>query len=451
MAQPPDSFGALDAIERPRTSFPPLSPPILETSGRTVETPVSARRRTHTLRFLLAAFGPGIMVMLADTDAGSIVTASQSGAQWGYRMIPPLIALVAVLYLVQEMTVRLGIVTGKGHGELIRERFGTGWACLSVGTLFLAAMGALVTEFAAISGVGQLFGVPPLVAVGMAVGTLIVLGLTSSYGRVERVGIAVGLFELFFIPAALMAHPDAGTVGKQLLTTPFTDRDYLFLLAANVGAVIMPWMVFYQQGAVIDKRLGVRHLKGARLDTLLGSVMTQVIMIAVVVATAATIGLSGGHRSLNSIQEIATALQPFLGWTGARLVFGLGMLGAAFVAALVVSVASAWAVGEALGTPHSLNHRVAEARWFYLAYVLALAGGAAVVLSGIPLVSLTINIEVMNALLLPLVLGFLLALEAKALPPDLRMRGLRKYVTWLSSSAVMAFGVFMAARLLLGG
>ncbi len=400
------------------------------------------------LILLFTAIGPGIMVMLADTDAGSIITAAQSGAQWGYRMILPQIVLMPILYLVQEVTVRLGLVTGKGHGELIRERFGLKWAMLSVSTLFLAAVGALVTEFSGIAGVSELFGIPGWISVVFAVILLIVIGLSGSYRRVERIGITIGLFQLFFFVAMVMAHPSVSSVAHGISSMPLQNRHYLFLLAANVGAVIMPWMVFYQQGAVIDKGLGTQHLKAARRDTLFGSIITQLVMVAVVVATAATIGRMNPNQSLNDVQQIAQALTPFLGQVGGKVIFGLGMVGASFIAALVVSIAGAWGIGEVFGFSHSLNNKLSEAKWFYLIYTLAHVGGAILVIASVNLIQLNIDVQVMNAMLLPIVLGFLLVLEAKALPENWRMRGFRKYTVWAFSGLVMSFGLYMALTVL---
>jgi Mn2+/Fe2+ NRAMP family transporter len=386
--------------------------------------PISFTRR---IAIMLLVFGPGIMVMLADTDAGSVITAAQSGAQWGYRMILPQIVLIPILYLVQEVTIRLGIATGKGHGELIRERFGMKWALVSVITLFIASVGALVTEFSGIAGVGELFGIPSWLSVSVATTLLI----------------ALGLMELLFIPAALIAHPHMNELFTGLSRVPLGNSAYLFLLAANVGAVIMPWMVFYQQGAVVDKGLSKHHLRSARWDTLGGSIVTQVIMIAVVITTAATIGRSNPNHPLNSIQQIAHVLTPFLGSAGAKIVFGLGFLGASFVASLVVSVAGAWGIGEAFQVNHSLNERFRDAKLFYLVYTFAHVGGALLVIFSINLVKLTVNVEVMNAMLLPIVLGFLLLLEAKALPKEWRMNGWYKYTVWISSGLVMAFGLYI--------
>ena len=360
-------------------------------------------------------------------------------------MILPQLLLIPFLYVVQEMTVRLGLITGKGHGELIREHFGVGWAFISVFTLFLSAVGALVTEFVGIAGVGELFHIPLWVSVPLVTALLVVTGLTGSYRHVERIGLAVGLLELFFLPAALMAHPDWRQLAHGLTSVPLNQGNFLFLLAANVGAVIMPWMVFYQQGAVIDKHLRVEDLKGARWDTGVGAIITQLIMIGVVIAAAAATVKSQPGAPLNTTQDLATALRPVLGSMWAVLLVGAGMVGAGLLAALVVSLAGACGIAEALGMSHSLNLPFRKAKGFYLVYTIAHVGGAAIVLSGLPLVSLTLDIEVMNAVLLPIVLGFLLALEQSALPPDYRMKGISRNIVWGMAALIMLFGLYMAA------
>lgn len=392
---------------------------------------------------ILAVFGPGLMVMLADTDAGSIITAAQSGSQWGYTMVLPLILLIPVLYLVQEVTVRLGVVTGKGHGELIREKFGMKWALVSVGTLFLASVGALITEFAGIAGVGELFGIPSWMSVSFVTILLIAIGLSGSYRRFERIGIAVGLLELFFFIAAYMSHPSPSQIIRSFSVMPITNMSFVYILAANVGAVIMPWMIFYQQGAVIDKGLKLNQFKHEKLDTFLGSVVTQVIMILIVIIMAATLYKTNPGQTLNSVTQIAGGLEPFLGDFGAKVVFGLGMVGAGFVAALVVSVAAAWGLGEVFGFNKSLNQKFKDAKVFYSIYTLAHVAGAVIVICSVNLVNITLSVEVMNAMLLPIVLGFLLALEAKVLPAEHRMKGAYKYTVWSLSGLVMAFGLFI--------
>ncbi|MGO9928614.1 MAG: NRAMP family divalent metal transporter [Mycobacterium sp.] len=407
-------------------------------------------RRRRWLRWgLLTVWGPGLVVMLADTDAGSLITASQSGAQWGYRMVLPQLILMPILYVVQEMTVRLGIVTKRGHGALIRERFGRGWAWVSAFTLFASAIGALLTEFAGVAGVGELFGVSRWVSVPVATAALLALALTGSYRRVERIGLAVGAAELAFLVAMVMSRPDPKALMHGLSSMPLGNPSYLLLVAANVGAVIMPWMIFYQQGAVVDKQLSVATIRQERHDTAVGAVLTQLIMIAVVVTVGATIGTHNGEASLDTVGQISQALTPYLGHVGGTVLFGLGMLGAALVAAIVASLAGAWGLSEVFGWRHTLNERPSRSTAkFYITYALAHIIGAALVLASVDLVNLAVDVEVMNALLLPIVLGLLLALEAKALPEQWRMRGLHKHITRALCLVVMGFGLYMAPQAL---
>ena len=370
-------------------------------------------------RFLLmlSAMGPGIVVMLADTDAGSIITAAQTGAQWGYKLIGLMLILIPILYIVQELTTRIGIVTKKGHGELIEETFGKGWAWLSVCTLFVSTIGALITEFSGIMGVGLLFGVSKWITVPLAVAALILLSVTGKYKVVERVAIVVGAFELVFIPAMIFAKPDYTSVMMSLVgSQPLNSSAYWLMISANVGAVIMPWMVFYQQGAVVDKGLTEKNLKASRIDTIFGSIITQLICCVVIIAVAATIGMKDPNASLNTVQQISQALTPFLGEATGKILFAVGLTGAALVAAIVVTLASSWGFGEIFKKPSSLNCKWSEAPAFYIFYSTLLIIAGIIVLSGIPLVPLTLGVEILNTVLLPIVLGFLIALAWKVLP-----------------------------------
>ena len=371
-------------------------------------------------RFLTVA-GPGIVVMLADTDAGSVVTAAQSGAQWGYKLLAFQFVLIPILYLVQELTVRLGIVTGEGHAALIRRHFGRGWALVSVVTLIVACIGALLTEFAGLAGIGDTIGIPTPVTMVLAVVTLSLVAITGSYRSVERIALAVGLFEFAFLVAALLSHPTLSELARDTVSIPLADPKYLLLVSANIGAVIMPWMVFYQQSAVIEKGLTTADLRGARADTAIGSVVTQLIMAAVLVTTAATLS-HGPARSLDTVHQIADALTGVLGAAVGRLCFGLGVAGASTVAAIVVTLTAARTLGEIVGYEHRLDRPVAAAPWFYIIYTLTLIAGAAVVLSGASLVQLSVYVQVMNAMLLPIVLGFLYLL-ARRLPQAYRLQG----------------------------
>jgi Mn2+/Fe2+ NRAMP family transporter len=404
--------------------------------------PKVARRGGPRLRRSLAVFGPGLVVMLADTDVGSVITAGQSGVQWGYQLLALQLVLVPILYIVQELTVRLAIFTGRGHGELIRDTFGKSWAWFSAAGLGIATVGALLTEFSGVAGVGELYGLPRYVSLPIAAAALLVVVLTGSYRRVERVAIAVGLFELAFFFVAWAAHPNLTAMAAGSIDIPFANPDYLYLAAANIGAVVMPWMIFYQQSAVADKRLRPEHLTAARWDTAAGALLTQMIMAAVLIACAATIGRGNPGASLSSVGEMSQALTPFLGIAMGNLVFGLGVLGAGMVAAIVVSLAFAWGLGEVAGYRRSLELHPLEAHWFYGVYTLCVVCGATVVGVWPDLVSLNVGVQVMNALMLPVVLGFLIALAVKALPAAHRLRGWYMWLVVIVSAVTCGLGVF---------
>ena len=405
-------------------------------------TPDRTRRVASRLRRFLAVFGPGLVVMLADTDVGSVITAGQSGVQWGYRLLALQFILVPILYMVQELTVRLAIFTGRGHGELIRDTFGPIWAWVSALGLGVATLGALLTEFSGVAGVGELYGVPRYASLPIAAIALLVIVFTGSYRKVERFAIAVGLFELAFFFVAWAAHPDLGALLAGAADIPYRNPDYLYLSAANIGAVIMPWMVFYQQSAVADKRLRPEHLTAARWDTAIGALLTQLIMAAVLIACAATIGRGSPNASLNTVGDMAQALTPFLGTAMGNLVFGLGVLGAGMVAAIVVSLAFAWGLGEVTGYRRSLEMHPLEAHWFYGVYAVCVVAGALIVAVWPDLVSLNVGVQVMNAFLLPLVLGFLIALAVKALPHAHRLRGAYLWVVVIVATITCVLGVF---------
>ncbi len=399
----------------------------------------------------LWVLGPGLMVMLADTDAGSVITAAQSGASWGYRLLPLELLLIPVLYLVMELTVRIGATTGKGHAEAIRERFGARWAAVSVGTLLISATGALVTEFAGIAAVGEFVGLAPAVTVPLAGGFLVAVVLGGGYRRLELIGLGLGSFELAFLVAALLAHPRVGSVAASLWShQPLGDRSYLTLVAANIGAVVMPWMIFYQQGAVVDKGLREGQIRVARLDTALGAVLTQAVMVAVLVVTAAT--LSGrGPTALTSVGQIATALSPYLGAFASRVTLAMGITGAALLAAIVVSLAASWAVAEAFGTRRSLNDAPRKAPLFYGIYTACVVVGAAMVLASHSLVRVAVDVEILNALLLPIVIGFLVALAWTTLPRRHRLRVGERLAVAAVVAVVAVIGLGWTALTILPG
>jgi Mn2+/Fe2+ NRAMP family transporter len=441
-APEPASTAAPHSVPPYGTPAPP-GPGAPSGPGRRAPRAGQSRRRVLALG-LLAVWGPGLIVMLADTDAGCLITAAQSGAQWGYAMVLPQIVLIPILYMAQEIVVRLGMVTGKGHGKLIREQFGLGWGIVSAGTLLVSAIGALLTEFAGLAGVGELFGISRWITVPVATAFLLGLAFTGSYRRVERIGIAIGLAELAFIPAMILAHPSLHGLAHGLGSLPLGQRSYVFLLAANVGAVVMPWMIFYQQSAIVDKGLAPSMLRAERRDTAVGAAITQGIMIVVIIAFAATIFRVDRHAPLNTVGQLAGALTPYIGSSASKVLIGAAILGGALVAAIVVSLAGSWGIAEVLGWKHSLNQRLnrRNAR-FYLVYGLVHVIGAVLVLASVDLVRLAVDVEVMNALLLPIVLGFLLVLERRALPPEHRMRGAYRVACTTLCVIVIGFGLYM--------
>jgi Mn2+/Fe2+ NRAMP family transporter len=389
----------------------------------------------------VSVWGPGLLVMLADTDAGNVVTAAQAGARWGLRLLPLLLLLIPLLYMVQELTVRLGIYTGRGHAELIRERFGARWALLSLAGLAAATIASLVTHFTGVAGIGELYGLSRSLTLPIATAALLAVVVTGSYRRVERTALAIGLFEVAFLVVAWVARPNFATLAKEAVDFPLGNNEFLYMTAAIVGAVFNPWMIFYQQSAVADKKLRPDDLKAARCDTAIGAVLTQCLTGAVLVAAAAKLR---GQGTLGSVGEISNVLTPLLGKDVGRALFSAGVLGASLVAAIVSSLALAWGVGEVAGYRHSLEYRPFEAKWFYGVYATCAVGASALVWFAPDLVWLNIAAQVLNVFLLPLVIGLLVALAMTALPEALQPRGSYLWVLIATSAIAIAVGLYGA-------
>ncbi|MDA8304846.1 MAG: divalent metal cation transporter [Deltaproteobacteria bacterium] len=389
--------------------------------------------------------GPGFIVMIADMDAGSITTAGVSGANWGYKLIPLQILLIPILYLVQSMTSRLGCVTRKGHGELIREFYGEKWAMFATLTLFLVVFSALITEFSGIAASGEIFGIPKVYTVGISFLILLFVVFTGSYKKAENIALIFSLSGFVFIPAAIFAHPDIheiifnGLFAKQ----PLNNKDYIWLIAANAGAVIMPWMIYYQQSATVDKNLCKKDVRLAETDTLIGSIATQILMIAVIVMTAATLFKAGIKPS--TAQAIGTSLIPLAG-KYAGLLFAIGLYSSSLLAAFVVSMAFTWAAGETWGYKHSLNHKFKEAKIFYFVYVaLIFIAAMLVLIPGLPLVTIMVDVEAFNGFILPIVLGFLIALAGnKKILGDYAYSKPALAVVGLLSAVMVILGIITA-------
>jgi len=401
-------------------------------------------QRMSALTAALAVWGPGLLVMLADTDAGNVVTAAESGMRWGYRLLPLILLLIPLLYMVQELAVRLGLFGGCGFAGLVRRHFGAAWAWLAVAALGVATLGSLVTELTGIAGVGDLYGAPRWLVLPLAAACLLLVVLTGEHRRVERIAIAIGLFEVSFFLVAWAADPQPAAILRDVADQRLADPNYLYLGAALIGATFNPWMVFYQASALAEKKLGAAHYGAARTDTAVGAVLTQLVTAAVLVAAAATIGGGRMQSSLESVGQISEALTPLLGGTIGRVVFGVGVVGAAMVAAIVCSLAFVWSVGEAAGLRRPAGHRVVHGGWFHAGSVACVGGSAVVVLRVNDLVWLSVATQVLNALLLPLVVAMLVVLAATALPPAVRLRGAYLWLVAGTAALVSAAGLIGA-------
>jgi Mn2+/Fe2+ NRAMP family transporter len=377
--------------------------------------------------------------MLADTDAGSVVTVAQSGAQWGYRLLLPNLLFVPLMFAAQELAMRLGVGTRKGFVELIAQRFGRAAAAALLVTLAVSCFGALASELSGLAGAAASFGLPVWLTMVTAVGGLIALMVTGSYRSVERVALFVGLFELAFLVMAWRAAPGLGPVLSQAVRLPIHDRGYLYLLAANLGTSIIPWALFYQQSASVDKGLGPTNVGAARIETLGGVVLCQTITSALLIAAGATLSGSG---PLATVMQIQTAFTATLGSGVGHVVFAVGLAGAALVATIVVCLTLAWAFGEFLGLRHSLEHGPLQAPWFYGTLTFMLLGAGALVASGVNLVDVCVAAGVLNALLLPLVLGALYVVALAYLPEPLRLRGAYAAAVGLAFALTAGAGLY---------
>jgi Mn2+/Fe2+ NRAMP family transporter len=315
--------------------------------------------------------------------------------------------------------------------------------------LVLATIGSLTTELSAIAGIAEAYGLTRALVVPATATMLLAVIVTGSYRRVERIAIFVGLFELAFLVVGWISRPDLATVAKDVMRLPLGDPDFIYLAMAVIGATFNPWMVFYQQSAVIDKQLKPSDYQAARWDTGCGAILTQLLTGAILVAVAAGIGAGDTGAGLSNIGDIAGALTAALGKGPGCLVFSIGVLGAALVAAIVSSLALAWGMGEAAGCRRALERRPSEAPWFYGVYAGCLVIAAALVGAAVDLVALNIAAQLLNAFLLPLVIGVLLKLALTALPQAVRPSGWYKAVLIGSSVFVSVAGVVGASWALL--
>lgn len=366
------------------------------------------RRFFKSIRLFLIISGPGIIVAVADNDASGITTYAVTGAKYGYNLIWFLIFLIPVVYYVQEMTMRLGVVTKRGHAEAVFNGFGPFWGWFALLDLIFLNWLTLVTEFIGMTASLHIFGIPPYLTVILV---CVILGIMVLYGRYwtwEKIALVFCLLNFIYIPAVFIMKPSVADIIHNGLIPNFPggfNQLLLFFLMANVGTTIAPWMLYFQQSAVVDKGVKEKDIPWGKIDTLVGAFFVVIIAVFVVIFTGTV--LRGVE--IQNVAEAAKALMKYNKYLGAAL--AVGLFNAGFLGAICITVTNSWAFGEVFGWAHSLNNKIKEAPWFYVNYFITLiTAGLVVLIPNAPLVTITLFVQVVAVTLLPASLIFLILL-----------------------------------------
>ena len=366
------------------------------------------------LKTLLAIVGPGVIVMVGDNDAGAFSTYGQAGHSYGTKLLWTFLLLVPVLYVNQEMVLRLGAVTGVGYAKLILERFGRFWGTFSVSNLFILNALTIVTEFIGIALAASYLGLPKIVAVILASLVIVVAASTGSLRRFERMAMALCAGSLLLVPLYLLAHPPAGQMatGFAIPSIPGGSGQLgtvMLLIIAIVGTTVAPWQLFFQQSYIVDKRITPRFMRYEKADLWIGIVVVVIGGSALMGATAAAFA-GAGHGQFTDAAGLAAGLAGYAGHAVGAL-FAVALLDASMIGAFAVSLSTAYAVGDVLGLKHSLHRGVKQAKGFYAMYAALIALAATIVLiPGSPLGLITVGVQVLAGVLLPSATVFLLLL-----------------------------------------
>jgi len=387
------------------------------------------------LKTLLAVVGPGLIVMVGDNDAGAFSTYGQAGQTYGTRLLWTLVLLIPVLYVNQEMVLRLGAVTGVGHARLILARFGKFWGAFSVIDLFILNALTIVTEFIGITLAAGYLGVPKVLAVAGAAAVIIASAFTGSFRRFERIAITFCLGSLLLIPLYFMTHPSVSQMarGFTVPTLPGGSGGLataMLLVIGIVGTTVAPWQLFFQQSYVIDKRITPRFMRYEKADLWIGIVIVVVGAAALMGVTAAAFGYGHG-ASFTDSAGLAHGIALYAGHL-AGVIFAIALLDAAVIGAFAVSLSSAYAIGDVLGLNHSLHRGIGQAKGFYAVYAALICGAAAIVLiPGSPLGLITEGVQVLAGVLLPSATVFLLLLcnDREVLGPWANRRGTNAFTS----------------------
>ena len=372
------------------------------------------RNWKHRLQTLLAIIGPGLIVMVADNDAGAFGTYTQAGQNYGTSLLWTLVLLIPVLYVNQEMVLRLGAVTGVGHARLIFERFGKFWGAFSVIDLFILNGLTIVTEFIGIAlGLGYL-GVPKTLGVVLAAVAVMAAVSTGNFRRFERFAMVLIAGSLVLVPIFLMVHPRFGEIAHDMLV-PQLPKDgklseILLLVIGIVGTTIAPWQLFFQQSYVIDKRITPRFMRYERWDLCIGIALVVIGGVAMMAFAAAAFSGSSEFGKFTDAAGIAAGLEAYAGRLPGTL-FAIGLIDASLIGAAAVSLSTAYAIGDVLSIRHSLHRKVGDARGFYAIYCALIVVAAGIVLTpNAPLGLLTNAVQTLAGVLLPSATVFLLLL-----------------------------------------
>jgi Mn2+/Fe2+ NRAMP family transporter len=413
-----------------------------------------ARGRSAYFKTLLAIIGPGLIVMAGDNDAGAFATYGQAGQDYGTKLLWTLLLLVPVLYVNQEMVLRLGAVTGVGHARLILERFGRFWGAFSVIDLFLLNALTIITEFIGITlGAGYL-GVPKAVAVALAAVVVIGAAFTGSFRRFERIAIAFCAGSLLLVPVYFFAHPHLSTMATGFAVPQLPGGSgqlatVMLLVIGIVGTTVAPWQLFFQQSYVIDKRITPRFMRYEKADLWIGIVVVVVGAAAVMGAIAAAFAGTRGAGHFSDAAGLAAGLQAYAGRT-VGVLFAIALLDASVIGAFAVSLSTAYAIGDVLGLRHSLHRGIRGAKGFYAVYAGLIALAAVIVLiPGSPLGLLTEGVQTLAGVLLPSASVFLLLLcnDREVLGPWVNRRATNVF-TGAVVAVLVALSVILTASVL---
>ncbi|MGD0018325.1 MAG: Nramp family divalent metal transporter [Candidatus Limnocylindrales bacterium] len=411
-------------------------------------------RAVNRVRFaaILGVLGPGLVSGFADNDAGGISTYSVAGVKFGYDLLWVLLASQIVLFFTQEVGARLGLATGQGLAGIVRERFGVRWAAFMITAMLIANVGSIVAEFAGCGAALGLFGVPNWVSALLAATVVVLLLTRGSYSKVQYLFVAVGIgVSTAYFVSAMLAHPDWGRAASSLVVPHLASSPvYWVTVVATVGTTITPWGQAFIQSYVADKRLGPEDLIGERLDVGLGALLTNLIAGFIVIACAAavySVGTQIDTSSPDAVQKIAGALTPLAG-SGATVLFAVGLLAASFLGLGVVPLTSAYAACEAFGWETGVDWRFREAPAFYglMIFFVTFAALFILLVPAGALVQVMFTAQVVNCLLLPFVLVFVMRLSAdKQLMGPLVSGRFLQAIGWIGTVLLVVLSLVLLA------